>query len=176
MNQTQSSKTVIDSHVHIANVSEADRLVRSASHSGIGLLLVSCLGIGGYMSYPTVEEMAFANNCVLEAMERFPEKILGICYVTPQYPEESLAELDRCIASGGMSGIKLWVAAKASDSSVEPIARRAIELDAPILQHAWNKATGNMEGESTRRTWLGGPWTPITSARGAYGRGTSTLR
>jgi predicted TIM-barrel fold metal-dependent hydrolase len=48
-----------------------------------------------------------------------------------------------------MIGIKLWTAAKASDNSVEPIARKAVELDVPILQHAWDKTTGNMKDEST---------------------------
>ena len=140
---------IIDSHVHITQVDVTDGLIKSASRSGIGLLLISSLGIRGYTRYPTVEEIVSANNCVLEAVERFPDAVRGICYVTPQHPDESLAELDRCIARGPMVGIKLWVAAKASDPSVEPIARKAVELDVPILQHAWNKATGNMEDEST---------------------------
>lgn len=140
---------IVDSHVHITRVNETDGLIRSASRSGIGPLLICSLGVGGYMSYPTVEEFVAANNSVLEAIERFPDEVRGICYVSPQHPEESLGEMDRCIANGPMIGIKLWVAAKASSPSVEPIARRAVELDVPILQHAWNKATGNMEDEST---------------------------
>lgn len=146
------SNMIIDSHVHIGGGGQIDALsdlVESASRSGIGLLLVSCLGIRGYTQYPTAEEVVSANDHTLEAIERFPDEARGICYATPQYAEESLAELDRCIAHGPMVGIKLWVAAKASDPSVEPIARKAVELDVPILQHAWNKATGNMENEST---------------------------
>lgn len=140
---------IIDSHVHITHVNETNALLKSASYSAIRPLLVCSLGIGGYLSYPTIDEVISANNCVLEAMERFPDEVLGICYVSPQYAEESLSEIDRCIAYGPMIGIKLWVAAKASDPTVEPIAKKAIDLDVPILQHAWNKATGNMENEST---------------------------
>jgi len=140
---------IIDSHVHITQVNETNWLVNSASRSGISPLLICSLGVGGYMRYPTVEQIVSANSSVLEAIERFPDDVCGICYASPQNPEESLAEIDRCIAHGPMMGIKLWVAAKASDASVEPIARRAVELDVPILQHAWNKATGNMEDEST---------------------------
>jgi len=138
--------------VHIGRWSQDDAvevLIGSASRSGIEVLMVSSLGERGYMSHPTREEMVSANNCVLEAIENFPENIRGICYVTPGLPEESLAEIDRCIASGPMVGIKLWIAAKASDPGVEPIAEKAIELNAPILQHAWYKMTGNMENEST---------------------------
>jgi len=140
---------IADSHVHITRVNETDGLISSASRSGIRPLLICSLGVGGYMSYPTVEEFIAANNSVLEAIERFPDEVRGICYVSPQHPEESLAEIDRCIANGPMIGIKLWVAAKASSPSVEPMARRAVELGVPILQHAWNKVTGNMEDEST---------------------------
>jgi predicted TIM-barrel fold metal-dependent hydrolase len=140
---------IIDSHVHIREVSEVNGLIRSASLSGIGRLLISSLGIKGYTSDPTPDEVTIANNSVLEALDRFPDEIVGLCYVTPQHVEESITEMDRCIADGPMKGIKLWVAAKASDPEVEPIARKAIELDIPILQHAWNKATGSMENEST---------------------------
>jgi len=140
---------IIDSHVHITQSNNIDGLIESASRSGIGLLMVCALGVRGYTSYPTPEAVVAANDFVLDAMKRFPDEVGGVCYVNPQYTDESLAELDRCIADGPMVGIKLWIAAKASDPSVEPIARKAIELDVPILQHAWNKATGNSEYEST---------------------------
>jgi len=142
-------KMIIDSHVHISQIGDADGLIRLASLNGIDILLICSLGIGGYHQSPTMEGVTAANDSVLEAIKRFPDNIRGVCYATPQYPHESVAEIDRCIADGPMFGIKLWVAAKASDPSVEPIAAKAVELDVPILQHAWNKATGNMENEST---------------------------
>ena len=140
---------IIDSHIHITQANTANELIESASLSGIGLLLVSCLGVRGYTQYPTAEAVISANNHALEAVERFPNELRGLCYANPRHPDESLAEIDRCIARGPMVGIKLWTAAKASDPSVEPIARKAIELDVPILQHAWDKTTGNLEDEST---------------------------
>ncbi len=143
---------IIDCHVHIGQRGRADavdKLVGSALRSGIRLLLVSSLGARGYIQYPTVEEMISANNCVLEAAKGFSDRVRGICYATPRYPDESLAEIDRCVANGSMVGIKLWVAAKASDPIVEPIAEKAVELGVPVLQHAWYKMTGNMEDEST---------------------------
>jgi len=142
---------IIDSHVHIGRWigdDSLEKIIESASRNGIDLLLISSLGEHGYIIYPTVEELINANNCVLEAIEKYPDRIQGLCYVNPQYSEESINEIERCIADG-MVGIKLWIAAKASDPSVEPIAEKAIELDVPILQHAWYKMTGNMENEST---------------------------
>jgi len=144
---------IIDSHVHIGNWSNDDsveEILASASLNGIDILLVSALGERGYIAYPTVEEFIAANSLVLKAIERFPDRISGICYVNPRYPKESIYELDRCIARGPMVGIKLWISAKASDLSlIDPIARKAIELDVPILQHAWYKMTGNMDDESS---------------------------
>src|SRR5262249_60032875 len=64
-------------------------------------------------------------------------------------PEASLRELDRCVKDGPMVGVKLWVARRCHEAELDPIVRRATELNAPILQHTWIKATGNLAGEST---------------------------
>ncbi len=144
---------IIDSHVHIGNWNNedsVDEIISSASLNNINIIMVSALGERGYIAYPTVEEFKSANSLVMKAIERFPDKIFGICYVNPHYPKESIYELDRCIAQGPMVGIKLWVSAKASNLDlIYPIARKAIELDVPILQHAWYKTTGNMDDESS---------------------------
>jgi len=143
---------IIDSHIHIARWGGGDsveKIIKSASRNGIELLLTSCLGEHGYVAYPTVEEVRKANDCLLEAIGNFPDSIGGLCYVNPQFAQESIDEIERCVADGLMVGIKLWIAVKASDPRVEPIAEKAIELDIPILQHAWYKITGNMEDEST---------------------------
>ena len=58
-------------------------------------------------------------------------------------------ELDRCVANGPLVGIKLWVAAHCHERLLDPIVLRAIELEAPVLQHTWYKITGNLPGEST---------------------------
>ena len=150
---------IIDAHVHIGRwmrpfrrggTSSADaieELIQSAKRSGIEQLCVSSLGDKGYSHYPGTEEFISANTHVLEIMRILPE-ILGFCYVNPQHTEKSLAELDRCIIDGGMVGIKFWIACKASDRHIDPVVQRAIELDVPILQHAWYKTTGNYEHES----------------------------
>ena len=49
---------------------------------------------------------------------------------------------------GRMCGIKLWVARRAIDPGLDPIMERAVALDVPVLQHAWEKTTGNLIGES----------------------------
>ena len=138
---------IIDTHVHIHR-GEPEKIVQSALRSGIDTILVSSIGIPGAIVYPTMEEIVTSNNNLIEQMKEFPDNIRGICFASPQHPDESAAEIERCFAQG-IVGIKLWVAVKMSDPKVEPIARKAIELDIPILQHTWNKTTGNMQDEST---------------------------
>ena len=131
-----------------SNIDAIKELIQSAKRNGIKRLCVSSLGDEGYTNYPKPEEFISANAYVLEMMRIFPE-ILGFCSVNPQHTEESLAELDRYIPDGGMVGVKFWIACKASDRQVDPVVRRVIELNVPILQHAWYKTTGNYEHEST---------------------------
>ncbi len=143
---------IIDSHVHLVDW-DGDRstesLVRLATRHGIAPIVCSCLGVNDYVRYPTPEQVTAANDYLLREMRVFAEDVVGLCYACPSLPELSLREIDRCVAQGPMKGIKLWVDTKASDPSVEPIARRAIELGVPILQHAFYKTTGNLENETT---------------------------
>jgi hypothetical protein len=48
-----------------------------------------------------------------------------------------------------MVGVKLWVARHCNTPELDPIVERAGELKAPVLQHTYIKATGNLPGEST---------------------------
>jgi predicted TIM-barrel fold metal-dependent hydrolase len=89
------------------------------------------------------------NDAVLALMAEHPERVLGFCYVNPRHPVEALAEIERCVVKDGMAGIKLWLACKASDKRVDPIAQRAAELNVPILQHAWHNAKGRYPNESS---------------------------
>ena len=71
------------------------------------------------------------------------------CYVTPAFPKEAVAEIERCVGGHAMAGVKLWVARRATDPGLDPIMEAAVAKDVPVLQHAWLKTTGNLPGEST---------------------------
>jgi predicted TIM-barrel fold metal-dependent hydrolase len=146
---------IIDAHVHIgrwfgawrSDDAEAD-LVQTAREIGITRLIVSSLGNTGFIHYPTPPQMREANDHVLETIARFPGVIDGWCYVTPEHIAESLQEIQRCVADGPMVGIKLWIARKASDDSLEAIVDAAERLQVPMLQHAFYKTPGNLPDES----------------------------
>ena len=59
----------------------------------------------------------------------------GFVYLNPKYPDESVAEFDRCVRDGPMVGVKLWIAERCSHENLDPICRRAAQLKVPVLQH-----------------------------------------
>src|SRR5262245_865687 len=148
---------VIDVHVHPLPVrtgggnsprAAADSLIASADRAGVTKMIISNLGATWNTSPPPAAFRA-ANDDNLRVRECAPDRFLCFCYVNPAHPDESLAELDRCVGREGMVGVKLWVAVRASDERVRRVAEKAVALDVPVLQHVWNKAGGNGPGEST---------------------------
>ncbi|NOZ24248.1 MAG: amidohydrolase family protein [Planctomycetes bacterium] len=146
---------IIDCHVHLTRgggtvAERADGLVHFADKFRIDKLCL-CLGpVGrGLVDRPSPEVFRDDNDKVFEATALHPDRFIGFCYVNPVHAKESLDEIDRCVADGGMRGIKLWCAVPCCDPRVEPVIERAIDLDVPVLQHTWLKITGNKEFEST---------------------------
>ncbi len=143
---------IIDSHVHLVRWAEEDStrlLVEAARRCGIGRMVCSSLGIDEYEIYISARGIIAANDYVLRAIEDNPAEIAGLCYACPSHLQVSLREIERCVARGPMVGVKLWIDARATDPRTAEIARVAVELGVPILQHAFYKATGNFTYEST---------------------------
>lgn len=140
---------IIDAHIHIpqGNPTEVGGLVKAAERNGIEVLCFSSLGTWGYE--PSLESCIRANGEVKEAMDKFPEMVVGLCYVNPASGEAGLREFERCIEEYRMRGLKLWVARRCTDPSVDPFIGAAIRYGVPVLQHAWLKSTGNLTNEST---------------------------
>lgn len=142
-----------DAHVHLSGVpgatpaERAAALIRYADRLGVRRL---CIFMGMRWKYdPSPEDFRRENDEVLRALDAFPDRLFGFVYLNPKHTDASLAELERCAASGPMVGIKLWVAERCSSPLLDPIVQRAIELRLVILQHTYLKATGNLPGEST---------------------------
>jgi predicted TIM-barrel fold metal-dependent hydrolase len=135
-------------HAVASPVEDARRLVETARRAGVEKMCLFSLHPSCPYE-PTPAQCREANDWALAMREAAPESFLPFCYVTPAEPEAAVAEIDRCVAREGMCGIKLWVARPASDSGLDPILERAVALDVPVLQHAWDKTTGNLPGEST---------------------------
>ncbi|MCY3773997.1 MAG: amidohydrolase family protein [Gemmatimonadetes bacterium] len=149
---------VLDVHVHplgtgTASVeTDARRILEAAGRAGITKMCIFLLhpesGAGSPLHDPAMRHCRDGNDYNLRMRDRAPEAFLPFCYVNPACPEASVDEINRCIVEERMCGIKLWVARRATDAGLDPIMQRAVELDVPVLQHAWDKTTGNLPGES----------------------------
>src|SRR5207248_1337560 len=142
-----------DVHTHLHGVDgrtpveRMTNLVRFADRMGVERVCV-------YMGYPflmdpTPQQLREQNDQVLQALAHYHDRAFGFVYLSGRHPEASLRELDRCVKDGPMVGVKLWVARRAHEAELDAIVARASELKAPILQHTWFKAKGNLPGEST---------------------------
>jgi hypothetical protein len=107
-----------DLHCHLSGVpgltpeERLKALLVYADRMGIERL---CVYMGLKWSQdPSPADLVQQNSEVLRAITKFPERAFGFVYVSAKHPEESLAELERCAASGPMVGVKLWVAEKCS--------------------------------------------------------------
>jgi predicted TIM-barrel fold metal-dependent hydrolase len=121
--------------------------LRAAGYHGVDWICLNSLG--DWTPSPSASAVRKANDAVSSLMTDHPDRVIGFCYVNPTRPEEALREIERCVVDGGMGGIKLWTACKASDERVRVIAERSVELGVPILQHAWYDATGGGDEAST---------------------------
>lgn len=142
-----------DLHVHLSGVpgltpeERASQLLRYADRMQMEKL---CIYMGMKWSQdPEPADLRKQNDEVLRALKAHPDRLIGFVYLSAHHVQESLAELDRCVANGPMVGVKLWVARRCATEEIDPIIRRSAELKALIFQHTWFKVNGNYAGEST---------------------------
>ena len=147
---------IIDIHTHLAtpgtqpDPKEMDIMIRLARRHGVerAVALGNLIGVGG--PNPTQDDIRTINENSLNAVKAHPDFFIGFCYLNPEHPPEfSLGEIERCVVTGGMKGIKFWIAVKAPDKRHDPLMRRIEELGIPVLYHAWYKQTEQGTNEST---------------------------
>lgn len=130
-----------DAHNHVfglgrrpnSNWAEVEDLIEAADALGIEKLFCSRPVTAGVLA--NIELVRESNDAVLAAMERFPARIAGYCFVQPGTGRDALAEIDRCL-DAGMIGVKLYNQFKYNDPAVFPIAEKCIERGIPFLGHS----------------------------------------
>jgi predicted TIM-barrel fold metal-dependent hydrolase len=144
-----------DVHSHLEALSEPtpeeriETLVTHMDRLGVERLILS-QGFGEYISHPTPEQMRIENDRVLRAAKRFPDRVYGSVYLTPDHVQESLEEFDRCVKDGPMVCVgEVQTDLRCNHPNLDPIVERAAALRVPILQHTWIKTTKSDPGEST---------------------------
>jgi len=140
----------IDAHIHLDGQNRFNEgILDVADHYKVKKLCLSALGMR-WPREPSHEVCVEANKATLGIMRRFPDRIIGFCYVNPMHGQLAVDELVRCINELGFGGLKLWVAVHADDPRVFPVVEKAIDLRLTVLQHAWFNMLGpGCPGEST---------------------------
>jgi len=133
------SVRVIDAHNHLSyrtrsTWAEDDRkLIEAADKLHIDQL---CCSILPPERPTTIEGFRRCNQWLAEAIQRFPGRVLGYCFVNPGYGQQALDEIRRYVEDHGFIGIKLYNDYRATDPVVAPIFELAAKLRVPILYHA----------------------------------------
>lgn len=121
----------IDVHNHIHNLSTNLKKI-TKSCKMLGLTHVALSNIDGRPKPKTIQG---ANNIVLEAEKRYPNLILGQCFINPGNSEEALTEIERCFQNGMVMLGELYDKYKVSDPVYYPIIEKCIKLNIPLLVH-----------------------------------------
>ena len=124
----------IDAHEHVdvghggpeAQIEHADKL-------GIDWLIISKPIVEGR---GTPEEVRAANDSVIKAVRKFPDRIIGQFTLVPTFQKESLEEIKRCVDMG-MVGLKVFDQVKINDPLFYPIIEKMIDHKMIILMHAF---------------------------------------
>lgn len=116
----------------------------TAREVGITHIVGVVMGTWGYSSHtyvPSLEDMRLGNRFLLGLIEKNKGFIYGYCYTNPVFAEKALEELDFCVQRG-MVGLKLGASARSTSPLLEPLVKKCIEHDIPILHHVLQRRFG----------------------------------
>ncbi len=137
---------IIDIHAHLwADHYKEDKktILKACELYGIDKIYISTIS-----SYsPDYDEIEYCNKLTCDFMKEQPKLVSGYVYINPTHSNRVEA-LKRGL-DNGMEGVKLWVATECDDYRINDIAEYCIDKNAPILVHAFHKATGQLKNEST---------------------------
>lgn len=124
----------INAHEHVLGGTLESQL-DLADRLGIEKLEISRPISAGGKSLATPEEFRAANDVVLQAMKKYPDRYLGSFFINPLFGKESLEEINRCVEEG-MIGLKVYNQVKIHDPLFYPVIEKMIDLKMSILMHA----------------------------------------
>ena len=142
---------IIDCHGHCSidgsYALSADDMVRSLDLYGIDQICCSAP-----ISYgeATPELTRQRNDLILASMKKYPDRILGMCYINPGYFREAQDEITRCVVDNGMVGVKMYHQYCINEPVQFPVVERCIELGVPILMHAGYPAAPELRERQPR--------------------------
>lgn len=118
------------------------------------LCLFSHVGLGTTRDAALEELLRSRPQIVLEPLQAWPDRLLGMIQLNANNPAASREALDRWLGDGPMVGVYFPGggpgALACSHPNFPPLVERIAELGGVIMQHTWNKTGGKQgPGEST---------------------------
>lgn len=117
-----------------------DSLIAAMDDGGVDLAVIC-----GF-PWQSHDLCVMGNDAILEAVERFPSRLVGFCSVSLDKPGRASKEIDRCIAGGlrgvGELGFYTRGMTEQDVAGMEPVCKVIIDLGIPLLFHA-NESVGH---------------------------------
>jgi predicted TIM-barrel fold metal-dependent hydrolase len=122
-----------------------EELIQGLDEEGIDAAVV--------LGFPWRREHHFRrhNEVILEAMRRWPRRLMGFCGVNPRFPG-AVKEVERCLAAGarGVGEVAFYLTDQSQEiiNHLAPIAELCRHYRAPLLLHATDRAGPEYPGRS----------------------------
>lgn len=127
---------VIDFHNHIGRFGylamddDPDRFLRIMDTAGVDIACVFCIWYGDFIR---------GNDITAQYVSRHPDRFVGAGYISPAYPEDNIAELERIFDKLALKFLKLYpkfTAAKVlDDDAYIPVFEWANDRGIVIMSH-----------------------------------------
>ena len=125
---------------------ENKEFINAMDRYGVDMAFLSNpLNPGGF--YPSAENIDIMNKMAHEYVSGFSDRLKYLIYVNPAL-ETAEDTVKRGIEFDGAIGIKLWVATRCDDASVDKLAELAKKYSVPVLIHTLYKYEGQLSDES----------------------------
>lgn len=130
-----------------AKIATAEELVDSMDRAGVDISVV--LNIG----WASQELCALTNDYILEAISRYPHRLIGFCTIPPKAGKMALAEIERCARQGAKGIGETRADIQGFDLGdrelLSPLVKVAQEYDLLWLTHASEPVGHRYPGKGT---------------------------
>jgi hypothetical protein len=131
---------IIDSHIHarINAKPSIETILGFSEHCQIDRLVI--LGdVLKFGFFPSPDQIKQINNHSIDLIKRYPEKLYGLCFLSPEHPSVFIEEEIKRCKKAGLIGIKLEASVNCRDHRLTPLMQTASDLSLPVLHHSWYK-------------------------------------
>ena len=139
---------VVDFHTHAgrwgtyAVDDDPETFLRIMDAAGVDRACINCIFYG---------DASRGNDTVARLVDRYPDRFIGVAFVTPHYPEEAIPELERAFDELGMKFLKVYpdyFGRPIDDPGYFPIFEWCDENRIVIMSHS---SLGGFEGDTLTR-------------------------